>query len=349
LQLAWILLLGLYLVNLGYGFEGSFRKLADFDFVSSTLGGDPQSAQESPRPRNRFTRSCLGAVPVPLPANYLLGIDYQKYDFERKMWSYSRGRWRKGGWWYYYLYALAIKVPLGTWILLLVAFAAGLGRPGCLARWQDELLLLAPALAVLTLVSSQTGFSHHLRYVLPIFPFFFIWMSKVVLALNLRNGKTAAFAAVALLWSLTSSLWVYPHSLAYFNELAGGPKGGHAHLLGSNLDWDQDLLYLKRWLDAHPQARPLRAALGGGHSPRLLGIEPASPPLGPNFSRRSADLVPSRLGPQPGWHALGVNQIHKRTRDYAYFLRFEPVATAGYSIYIYHITAGEANCLSWGT
>jgi hypothetical protein len=48
-------------------------------------------------------------------------------------------------------------------------------------------------------------------------------------------------------WLIASSLWIYPHSLAYFNELVGGPLYGSEHLLGSNLDWGQDLRYLLTW------------------------------------------------------------------------------------------------------
>src|SRR5437773_734910 len=47
------------------------------------------------------------------------------------------------------------------------------------------------------------------------------------------------------------------NSLSYFNEMAGGPENGAAHLLDANIDWGQDLLELKRWCDAHPEARPL--------------------------------------------------------------------------------------------
>ncbi|NQT14620.1 MAG: hypothetical protein HQ582_17820, partial [Planctomycetes bacterium] len=46
---------------------------------------------------------------------------------------------------------------------------------------------------------------------------------------------------------------------------------------------------------------------------------------------------------RPGWYALSVNHLYDRSRQYRYFLRFEPVAMAGYSIYIYHITLDEAN------
>jgi len=46
------------------------------------------------------------------------------------------------------------------------------------ARFLDELTLWLPALAVLALVSSQTGFNHHMRYVLPLFPFALIAASQ---------------------------------------------------------------------------------------------------------------------------------------------------------------------------
>ena len=62
-----------------------------------------------------------------------------------------------------------------------------------------------------------------------------------------------ALVSSALAWSIASSLWISPHSLAYFNEIAGGPTGGPRYLLGSNVDWGQDLLFLKRWIANHPK------------------------------------------------------------------------------------------------
>ena len=58
--------------------------------------------------------------------------------------------------------------------------------------------------------------------------------------------------AAALLWTGLSTLSVYPHQLAYFNEAAGGPENGHQHLLGSNLDWGQNVLYLKQRIADRP-------------------------------------------------------------------------------------------------
>jgi hypothetical protein len=327
-QLAFLLLLAVYVLNLGYGFEGSFQRLGDFRFVSKTLAG-PDEQRGDDGAGNRFADSWLAAMPMPVPKNYLLGIDVQKVDFERKMPSYLRGEWRLGGWWYYYLYALLIKEPLGTWTLAALAAGVGLFARGYAAGWRDELVLLAPIAVVVALVSSQTGFNHHVRYVLPALPFAFVWMSKVARSLELHHRAAAAIAAAAFLWSVGSSLYCYPHSLSYFNELVGGPKGGHYHLGNSNADWGQDLFFLKRWLDEHPEAQPLKLAYD-------------MPLVDPRLAGTDYDGAPPGNAPEPGWHALSVNQIHRQSGDYEYFLRFEPAGMAGYSIYIYHITAEDA-------
>lgn len=327
-QIGLILLIGLLVINLGYGFEGSFRKLGDYRFVSYTLSGERVPSDAAIQGANRFAGTWLSEVPVPLPQNYVAGIDSQKWDFERRWPSYLRGEWREGGWWYYYLYALAIKLPLGTWALVLLAIAARLCRRDDAGNWRNELVLLTPIAAVLTLVSSQTGFSHHLRYVLPILPFVFVWASKIADAVVHKNRRLASVAAIAFSGSVASSLWCYPHSLSYFNEAVGGPRHGHLHLLDSNIDWGQDLLYLKQWFDEHREARPLGVAYHLSHvDPSVAGIE---------------HMLPPRHVPEPGWYALSIGAIYSRTREYEYFLDLEPVAMSGYSIYIYHLTLDQA-------
>ena len=42
---------------------------------------------------------------------------------------------------------------------------------------------------------------------------------------------------------------------------------------------------------------------------------------------------------RPGWFAISVNRLHGQ--EYAYFLEFEPVGMAGYSLYIYNISKDE--------
>ena len=56
-----------------------------------------------------------------------------------------------------------------------------------------------------------------------------------------------------------------------------------------------------------------------------------------------AEIACPSAGPLPGWYALSVNEIFAQSKQYGHFQRFKPVAMAGYSIYIYHITPDEAN------
>jgi len=65
--------------------------------------------------------------------------------------------------------------------------------------------------------------------------------------------------------------------------------------------------------------------------------------LGVNGTVLRGDTDTSLFGPLPGWYALSVNEIYGQSQRYRYFLNFRPVAMAGYSIYIYHITLDEAN------
>jgi Dolichyl-phosphate-mannose-protein mannosyltransferase len=361
LQALAIVLISLDAINLGYFFQDTCWQLGDFTFVSRSLTGT-SSVPRFGEPANRFRSGWLGRLVVPLPAEYLQGIDAQRRDFESEYPSYLAGEWRNRGWWYYYLYALAVKEPLGTLTLIVWGLVLTITRHPSSARWEDELTLWLPAAVVLILVSSQTGFNHHMRYVLPAFPFVAVAPGK--LGYFLRPGRPwSRLVILALLgWAVASSVRVCPHSMSYFNEVAGGPENGHNHLVDSNIDWGQDLLALRDWIREHPEARPFGLAYFHFLDPGLLGIEYQLPPLGPEGELKLATEEPEHLaqpGPRPGYYALSVNYLRgvtfnapngrggwtwiNRHDAFAYFQHFRPIARAGYSIYIYHITPEEAD------
>ncbi len=344
-QLAAIMLGAVYIINLGYGFEGSFRPLGDFEFISTAMTGQ----QHRRAAGNRFRDTILASVPVPLPANYLRGIDVQKYDFEVGKWSYLRGEQKQGGWYYYYVYALAVKTPTGTLCLAILAIVVPFALSRFRGSWRDEIVLLLPAVAVLVLVSSQTGFNRYFRYVLPALPFLFVSISRVGIALEQGPRLVQSATTVLLASTVLGSVFVYPHSMSFFNLLAGGPQNGHAHLLDANIDWGQDLLYLRKWLDEHPEARPFHLQYFGSFAPALAGIDALPVPPGTSRDRPSPEL--QTIGPQPGWFAVSINDLagyrhfNVSREEFAYFRKLRPIASAGYSIYIYHVTLEEANAL----
>ena len=338
-QLAVVLLGAVYVLNLGYAFEDSFKPLGQYTFVSRALAGE-DSVSDSGRGGNRFTGTWLGAVPIPVPENFMRGIDLQKMDFEETNRSFLWGQWKQGGWWYYYLVAALLKVPLGTWVLGAMAVGCTLpawARRGYGAGWRSEWTLLLPAMAVFVLVSSQTGFSRYFRYVLPCFPFVYIWISKIGCSVQRKDRWISAMAGVALLWSVASSLYVYPHSLSYFNELAGGPRHGHRYLLDANIDWGQDLGYLKRWLDANPEVALVHLDWLGFIPAKHFGIEVADRPPRRGADDRDGSTVDARRWPEPGWYAISVHRLFDAGDRYRAFQQLQPTAIVGYSIYIYHV------------
>ena len=331
------MLIGLYVLNLGYLGEGSFTQLKDFRFVSDMLTGADVNAGVG---ANRFADSWLGEVPLPLPANYVIGIDVQQRDFENfSRPSYLRGEYQAKGWWYYYAYAILVKAPLGTLGLILLALIGSSFGCGPKADRRDLLILLAPAVIIFVVASSKFGFSHHSRYILPCVPFVFIWiggLSRHVATLGLtvsaiwRRWNVAAsishrrwlsasagLMSMCLLgWATASSLVIYPHNISYFNELAGGPKNGPSNLLNSNIDWGQDLLFLEEWIqDQRPSPEtPVHLAFYNYYNPFDLieGVEPW--PFRRDGSHMSSSEERLQPGPQQvpdGLYAVSVNLLYE--------------------------------------
>lgn len=341
------LLLVVLAINVAYEFHDTGKSLGRIPFVSQSLRGEPMAPPIYPElamAGNRFAGTWAEDLIVPVPADYLRGIDVQKRDMEemyKHRGCYLAGEWQEYGWWYYYLYALGVKVPLGFLALMVAGLLAAL-RHGATASWRDELVIALPTIAIFGIVSSRTDFTHHSRYVLAALPFLVLGIGKFGCFLDRKHCLSGFLVSALVVWGIFSVARVYPHSLSYFNEIAGGPENGSAHLIGSNIDWGQDLPALKLWLDEHPEARPMHAACFTIIDPTIYGLEKMPlPPVG------LALAPPALRGPRPGYYAISVNALRGAAIGgprYAltYFQRFEPIARAGYSINIYYISPEEA-------
>jgi hypothetical protein len=112
---------------------------------------------------------------------------------------------------------------------------------------------------------------------------------------------------------------------------------------------------LKEWLDEHPEARPLGLGYYNEAEPRMVGSE-FELPAPDSLAKRDPEFT-DQLGLHPGYFAIRVNFLRGDTfaapdgkgglhlvplHEYEYFQQFRPIARAGYSIFIYHITPDEA-------
>lgn len=374
-----------YVLNLGYGFEGTLTRLSTYSFRSDLLSGPSQTddlgSSVMPRAGNRFRGTFLASLPVPLPQSYVVGLDTQQRDFEHYYgYSYLRGSWSKTGWWYYYVYAIATKVPVGLGLISIFCLLTALCRTDRKMRGlkcEYVVLLLSPA-TLFAVASLKFGFSEHLRYVLPCFPFVFIFVATSINeALGAVKSKlqgwgglsqslvllSAPLVVTALTWSSISSLWIFPHSLSYFNECAGGPLNGARHLLGSNLDWGQDLKYLHHWILKEDRRSVLYLAYYGLFNPYDVGVKcrPWSRLLKREHlagAEQDARIDDEATGPTRSlaFFAVSANLLHGQqtgarsiNRDRVIPKELitqvegdEPVVRCGYSIAVYHAPITEA-------
>ena len=131
---------------------------------------------------------------------------------------------------------------------------------------------------------------------------------------------------------------VYPYYLAYFNELAGGPRRGHERFVDSNLDWGQELKGLKRWLDAHRVTEPINLCYFGTADPRYYQIAHFNTP-------GSYRLEPQERGVRvPGLLAISATQLEGAYYTAKYRAALAQVLAGarlvdvvGYSIFIYRL------------
>ncbi|MEX2285668.1 MAG: glycosyltransferase family 39 protein [Planctomycetaceae bacterium] len=320
----WVsaMLISVVVWNAGYLFQGSFTRFGDYQFDSKSLA-------------KLSKHSLLSRLPVPLPDDYVKGLDRQRHIMESKHPVYLDGRWSTTGFSDYYLKALWYKVPHALQLLAMASLLFVL-MPGREPRQlRVQLSLLVPAVGLVA-IAGQSSMQLGIRYLLPMFPLLILFAGQAGRWLRWRRYPVRAALIVLLAIAASFSVRHHPHHLAYFNELAGGPALGHTHLLDSNLDWGQDLRALKQYLDAQ-EITDVGLAYFGTVPPASLGIR--------------YHVAPSRI-PKPGWHAVSVNFVQGRPHwlrepdgtirpvdfdEFGYFRAFEPVARIGYSIWVYHI------------
>lgn len=286
-RLAAYLLAAWVVVNGSMGFSGSFDRVGSLSPRSEFVG--------------RIARRLPVSAPILLPREYIRGLDVLQFETETGQYpGYFRGRWSTEGLPYYYFAAFAIKEPEVVVLLAVLSLAA---LPAVRPGWRESAAVLAPLAVFLLLVAFYNSINWGLRYVLPAYPFVFILIGSCFRWIELRlargaEGSTAPpridrrwwVAGPLAAYMLVLTAWNYPGYLGYFNALVGGPARGDEWLVGSNLEWGQDLYRLPE------AARRLgveqwKLLYFGNVDPGLYGIE--------------YELAPG--SPAPGVYAVSVS------------------------------------------
>ncbi len=253
-----------------------------------------------------------------LPEGYLYGL-----AFVLKL-SEARGAFLDGD---YSIYGWASFFPKAffyktTEALLLAtaaasAFASARARTEGWRRWSTGLLPFTPLLALFGVywvfsLTSHLNIGH--RHILPTYPVLFIFTGVLGAAIVRAAEKSRQTARIlgALVTALVggqvvTSVCAFPHYLAYFNRLSGGPENGYRHLVDSSLDWGQDLPGLARWLERHnpPGGHAYLSYFGTGE-PDFYGIRATRLPFINAFHR-----PPEWYEPAGGIYCLGATMLQQ--------------------------------------
>lgn len=227
---------------------------------------------------------------------------------------------------YFFPVAFALKTPLPLVVLLVLAAFA---TPRL--SWRLAAFLWVPVVVYLAFTFSR-GLQIGHRHLLPIYPFLFVAAGR---AGALAGRARAAVLALAA-WYAVGTLAVHPHYLAYFNELAGGPRNGYKRLVDSSLDWGQDLKGLRAWMDARRVAR-IKLSYFGSADPSYYGIDAEALPgySAPHPVRITREVRPGDLVAVSATNLQGVYLDPEDRPLMERFRRSTPIDNVGYSILIY--------------
>jgi hypothetical protein len=335
-------------LNVGYGFDGTLGLL--------------RNATLAPGGKLARIADVMPWLRLPLPRPFIEGIDVVLEAGKVHDPSYFlAGKLSAEGWWYYHLAAFCAKCPLPVLAAILFTLFGWLVGRG---RSRDDYAVFVPVIVLFAANSAFNSLQIGERHVLAAYPLLFIGVSPWIAAAletapwRSRDSREEAsrertnphaftrrvatvpsawlpFAAAAgvLLWTAAGTIAVAPRYLQFCNELAGGPERGHRMLIDSNIDWGQDLIRLREYMDAH-HIDHIALAYFGRVDPAVYGIRYT--PLERGSSHGRTVVSASFLMGRPYFWILGSRMQWVPARTYEWLQGYTPIARVG-SMFVFDL------------
>ena len=277
------------------------------------------------------------AIPIPAPKHWV-GLLYHA-EPAHAHWVTILGQVRAAPWLWYFPTAFLLKNPLPLLIALPLAVGALLHKR---QNWH-KLQLLGAFSVVYVIVAMTRGSNLGYRHMLPIHPLLHLLVAGGLGWTWQQWPRIGRWCVTILgLWYIVGTARVYPHNVAFFNELAGGSPNGWRYLADSNTDWGQAWKALQTFRDE----RSLTFSYSGpeGYS----GITPyriwdrSLPPL-----RLVSDPPPSPwLYPGPGDYVISANTLSGLylvdPDNFSWFRYHTPDDVIAHTLFYYHVDAASA-------
>lgn len=256
------------------------------------------------------------ALNTPIPGGtYIMCMlaNINQVFFKKIFTIFLMGQYSNQGFWHYYPLAFLIKTPLPLILFLITAILYF--RQGKSREPTGEAFVILFIISF-TFVSFFSRLQLGIRYILPLYPFLYIFVGRISL---IKFKKVGIFAVTVLcLWYAIGTFRIYPHYIAYFNETIGGPKNGYKFLRDSSLDYGQDLKGLAKYLKKN-NIKNVKLAYFGVADPAYYNISYE------DIGKEEASVPKNEV------YAVSVSCLGGlRWTKY-----FSPQTTIGYSIFIY--------------
>ena len=235
------------IINAGYYFYFTNQQLGKYSFMSNLF----QSIQ-------KLFPSWL---PIPLPRPFVNGLDMAKYydqlggGFDNKS-SFGKvtilGRSSTGGgFWYYYFISILYKTPI-SYLIFFGWSAFILVSTTTLKKFmKEEFFFIIPVLYFLLVLSFFYKAQCGLRHIIFIYPFLFIFSSRLILY---AGSSLRKIAIVSILIFLMRSIFTYRKNYyPYTNEFIIDKKMAYSIVGSANLEFLQGNYFYQDYLDKHPE------------------------------------------------------------------------------------------------
>lgn len=216
--------------------------------LQEALGVSPASAlflRSSKSSTSMVQRIVLADPLIPAP-DLVRGIVRARSMNKDAPESYLLGRTRRGGWWFFFPLALALKTPLAFLILAVMGFLSSL-RLWRQGQW-SMLLSLAAVVGIFLatmFVTLRVGTRHVLVVLVLLAPLAGCGAARLWNSPRKILGRVTL--CLLLAWQTVASIRAQNDFLAYFNELAPRAPGGTL-VKGCDSDCGQDVFRLRQEL-----------------------------------------------------------------------------------------------------
>ena len=342
-------------LNLGYKFEGTFRSIEyniandpglDKNLYSNMVG---KAASLIPLKRERSVKAVeffTSNVPTMVPYHYLKGMlfsaDVTLERSSKQFYFFEKVFDKPPKYYYIVMFFLKTQIPLLIFLFLTLLFYKKIAKKGM----TDDYFLIIP-IAIFVLLFSLSPVANGFRHFLPIFPFLFVFVSKLPNA-AVKNKKRLNYAILALIiWYALASLIVFPFYLPYYNEFVG-MNNGYKVSINVDVDWGQDLKLLKNYMDEN-NIDKISFSYFGQVYPEYYNISYNYLPSIGTFRYKGVnsplnDIEDCR--PVKGLVAISIANLKqpflfKNQSCFEWVDGLQPVHRVGYTIYIFNVTQSK--------